>query len=251
MFYVKEAAYRGQYFLLSLIVTIAICYFNRNILLFLLTESVLSSHEKGNLLNVDHFIYTHPLELFTVQIFLMVYFSILFTFPMLFWNVADFLKSCFTLLEHKNFCKIIIFLFLFFIIFNIIFCFYFFPSIWFFFQNFNMCLDSDQNFSFFLELRVYEYFSFLTHFIYLTNTSFGVLVVCVFLFTFPDFKNLIYWKKLFIFLNMVFATLLSPPDVSTQIFIFVFLSILLESLILICLFYSKFEKYSSFNKASY
>jgi sec-independent protein translocase protein TatC len=249
MFYLKETAFRFQYYFLSFFSTLVVCFFNKNILLFLMTLSVTSFFNQQNL-SVDHFIYTHPVELFTVQIFLIIYFSLLFTIPILFWNIVDFLKPSFILLEYRNFSKLTFLLFSLTVLFNNILCFYIFPNIWFFFHNFNTSYDVNQTFNFFLELRIYEYFSFLVTFFYLTNASIGFLVVCVSIFAFHDFENLIYWKKLFIFLNMVFATLLSPPDVYSQLFLFVFLTFLFESLIFIYLLHAKFKKYLFFSMAS-
>lgn len=251
MFYLKEVIYRCQYYLLSFFITTVLCYSSKSILLFLLAQSVVSFYDQQNSLIIDHFIYTHPVELFRVQVFLIIYFSILFTIPILIWTVVDFLKSSFVLLEYRNICKAIFFLFSLTILFNKVFCFNIFPKIWFFFYDFNKSTETSQTFSFFLELRIYEYFSFLMNFFYLINISFGLFVICVSIFALKNFKKLIYWKKLFIFLNIMFATLLSPPDIYTQLFIFIFLTLLFESLIFVCLFYVKYSKHILLNMVTY
>jgi Sec-independent protein secretion pathway component TatC len=67
-------------------------------------------------------------------------------------------------------------------------------------------------------------FIFVLFFLYFLINSFGV-------------SNILYWKKLFIFINIVCATLLSPPDVYSQIIILFFLSFIFESLIFINLYF--------------
>ena len=52
-------------------------------------------------------------------------------------------------------------------------------------------------------------------------------------------SNIIRWKKLFIFLNIVFATLLSPPDVYSQLMILCILSLIFEAIIFLNLYFYK------------
>jgi len=47
------------------------------------------------------------------------------------------------------------------------------------------------------------------------------------------FEKLLYWKKLFLFCNIVFATLLSPPDVYSQLLILSILTFFLEAIIFV------------------
>ena len=59
-------------------------------------------------------------------------------------------------------------------------------------------------------------------------------------------SNIIRWKKLFIFLNIVFATLLSPPDVYSQIIILLLLTFCFEAIIFVTLYFLKLDKKYSF-----
>jgi Sec-independent protein secretion pathway component TatC len=54
---------------------------------------------------------------------------------------------------------------------------------------------------------------------------------------------LVNWKKLFIFFNIVFATLLSPPDILTQMVLLAFFTILLEFFINLLIFQSKIKSF--------
>jgi len=116
------------------------------------------------------------------------------------------------------------------------------PNIWSFFQNFNTLENTSQTVKFFFELRVEEYFLFVMDFISLVNLFIFLGILLFLIISSLGIINLLYWKKLFIFINIVFATLLSPPDVYSQILILITLSIIFEALIFISLYYSKLEQ---------
>jgi Sec-independent protein secretion pathway component TatC len=194
---------------------------------------------------INHFIYTHPVELFSVQVLLMLYFSLLFHFPFLFWQIIDFFKSSLTAFEYSRIYILIIIVFSFLFMINTITCFYLFPSIWLFFVNFNHMSK------FFLELRIQEYFFFVKDFIYLLNES---ILFSIFLFTFFVFNGfhvLLRWKKLFIFLIMMFSTFLSPPEICSQLLLFFFFMFFFELIVLVYIIIVKFYKYIIISKVIY
>jgi sec-independent protein translocase protein TatC len=244
MFYIKELIFRVQYFLLSLSLTLILCYVYRNLLLYLLTFSVLSTNNNSNISGVDYFIYTHPSELLTIYFLVVLYFSGLFLFPFCVWNFLDFLKSSLLSSEYYFLLQLILFLILI-ISFSNIFCFLnLFPTFWTFFESFNNLSNKiNDELNFFLELRIQDYFLFLSSFLYLINIClFFLLFICLF-FSLYGIKTLLHWKKLFIFFNIVFATLLSPPDVYSQLLIFVTLTVIFEIIIFFYIFYYKICKY--------
>ena len=244
MFYIKELIFRIQYFLVSLSLTLILCYIYRNLLLYLLTFSVLSSNNDSNNSGVDYFIYTHPSELLTIYFLVVFYFSGLFLFPFFVWNFLDFLKS--SLLCSEYYFLLQLFLILVIIIgLSNLFCFLnLFPTFWIFFESFNNLSSKINNeLNFFLELRIQDYFLFLSSFLYLINICLFFLLFICFLFSFYGIKTLLHWKKLFIFFNIVFATLLSPPDVYSQLLIFGTLTVIFEIIIFLYIFYYKICKY--------
>jgi len=122
----------------------------------------------------------------------------------------------------------------------------------FFFESFNKLVNQDNVLSIFLELKLYDYFLFLTDFMYLVNICLFFLLVLFILFLACGLKYLIHWKKLFIFINIVFATLLSPPDVYSQLMILVVLTFIFEFTIFFYTFYNKIFKYLKiFSKEAY
>jgi sec-independent protein translocase protein TatC len=251
MFYIREMLFRSKYTIFTVFSVFFICFIYKNVLVFLLTESVLSCLTTAPFYKVDHFIYTHPTELFTVQVLLVVYFCLFFTFSYFIWQIFDFLKSSISKSEYFRFQNILCFAIFFIIVSNVLGLYYIFPNIWFFLESFNCSLTLHQSSTFFLELRIYEYFLFTTNFIRVINLSMLFMLSLLIVFLFYGLKNLIYWKKLFIFFNMVFATLLSPPDIYSQLIIFLILTLLLECLICILVVTNKTRKFIFFNTVTY
>ena len=243
MFYIKEIILRFQYVLISFFFTLLLCYIYRNLLLYFLTFSILSKGVDSEILGVNYFIYTHPSELFSTYLLVIFYFSILLLLPYFLWNTLDFLKSSLLAVEYLRLRILSTLLAMSIILFNF-FCFInLFPNFWFFFESFNNSSDKSNILNFFLELRIQDYFLFLNSFLRLTNICLFFLIFVYFLFSFYGLKNLLHWKKLFIFMNIVFATLLSPPDVYSQLFIFSILMFNFEVLVFCYIFYHKVCKY--------
>jgi Sec-independent protein secretion pathway component TatC len=250
MFYIKELVFRFQYYILSLFVVFSIAYCYRKVLFFLLTLPLIEvsgNSFKNSESAFNSLIYTHPAELFKIHFFLMLLVSLIFGLFQLFWHFADFVKTSLSVREYNKLLNSL--LFLFFVVFssNLFFYFVLFPKFWFFFQNFNFSSDTE-TLNFFLELKVQEYFKFVLDFLYTINIFILILYALTFLILFFGLEKFIYWKKLFIFVNIVFATLLSPPDVYSQLVILIILSVFLELLVFVNIYYYKLCN-NVFNKA--
>lgn len=240
MFYFKDLFIRFQYFLFSFFVTISIAYYYKRVLFILLTLSLADFNSCFDY--SSSFIYTHPTELLTIHFLSILLVSSILQVPFFFWHILDFIKSSLINNEYIKVFKILISLFLVFLVFNFI-CFTFiFPKLWFFFQSFNNLVNQSENLKFFFELSVQDYFYFVLDFLYFVNIFIGIFYLLLVLIVVFGVEKFIYWKKLFIFLNIVFATLLSPPDVYSQIVLLFFLTILLEFVLFVFLFLLKLNK---------
>lgn len=237
MFYLTELFFRFQYLIVSFLLTIFVAYFFKDILFILLTFPLISN---SNTLN--SFIYTHPAELLTIHLLLMVLIGAVFQIPYFFWHFVDFIKTSLIQDEYKKLKKVILLCIFSLIFFNFFFFFVIFPRFWFFFYNFNFSSNSSQTLTFFLELRVQEYFDFVLTFVYSVNLFIFVFFILFIFFVFLGFEKLLYWKKLFLFINIVFATLLSPPDVYSQLSILFVLTFFLEIIIFCNLYFYKLQK---------
>ena len=249
MFYIKEIVYRFQYFLLSFFVSIFFCYYYKNILILLISCSLINSYTTFYGL-FDRFIYNHPIELIKIQMLVGFTISLFCLLPYILWLIFDFIKSSLIKEEYKKLKIIFIFCIFLFLFINT-FCFFIlFPNIWFFFQELNNIEQNHQSIQLFFELRVQDYYYFLLDFLYLINLF---IIIGFFLFIFIYFhgiNNFITWKKLFIFINILFATFLSPPDVYSQLLLFFVLMIILEIIVLFYIYTFKLKKYV-INRASY
>jgi sec-independent protein translocase protein TatC len=216
MFYIKEIIFRFQYLGFSFCIITILCWFNKDLLLFILTFNVLTSNIKSNLAGIDYFIYTHPSELLMTYISVILYFTFIFTLPQLFWHCLDFSKSSLKFSEYLNACQIIKGSSTIIYLLNI-FCFLFlFPTCWTLFESFNQIKNLSTSLTFFLELKIQDYMSFLKDFLHNTNICLILLLGLHFILNFYGLKNLLYWRRSFLLINLVFATLLSPPDVFSQ-----------------------------------
>jgi len=242
MFYINELFLRAKYFLLSFFLINFLCYYYKNVLLILLSFSLLNSSTTNVIDIFSNFIYTHPTELLKIHFFLILFLSVLFTIPYLSWHILDFLKSSLTFNDYTRICRLLLSLIIFILLVNSASFFVLLPNIWSFFQNFNTLENASQTLKFFFELRVQEYFLFVMDFISLVNLFIALGIFLFLIISSLGIINLLYWKKLFIFINIVFATLLSPPDVYSQILILITLSIIFEILIFIFLYYLKLEQ---------
>jgi len=92
-------------------------------------------------------------------------------------------------------------------------------------------LGNSELFQFSLELRLKDYLSFIGSFSYFINLIVVLFLILFLLTNLFGISNILYWKKLFIFFNIMFATFLSPPDVYSQISILVFLVVMLAVLL--------------------
>jgi sec-independent protein translocase protein TatC len=244
MFYLTELFFRFQYFIVSFFLTVLIAYLFKDILFILLTFPLINN---SNTLN--SFIYTHPAELLTIHLLLMVLIAFIFQIPYFFWHFVDFIKTSLIKKEYKNLIKVLLLCVFSLILFNFFFFFLIFPKFWFFFYNFNFSFNNPQTLNFFLELRVQEYFDFVLTFIYSVNLFILIFFLLFIFFLFLGFEKLLYWKKLFLFINIVFATLLSPPDVYSQLSILFVLTLFLEIIVFCNLYFYKSQKMIAFNKA--
>jgi len=245
MFYLKELYLRFYFFILSFFLVSVVLWVYKKNLLIILTFSLfnnLVSSVGGNVF--DHLIYTNPAEVFSIYLSLVLYFSLLLTGPYFTWHFLDFLRSSFYFTEYSNVKHIFIKTFLFIFITNLIGFLLVFPYVWFFFNAFNLQNESASILTFSLELRVQEYFNFFFTFLYLINLSSFLVLSLILLLSFLNLQQQLYWKKLFTFFNVVFATLLSPPDVFSQLIFLCILSVLFEFILFFSILKLKLNKYS-------
>ena len=247
MFYLNEIFLRIKFSLFTFLITLVICFYYKEVLLILFSIPILNLPLDISL-EFNNLIYTHPFELFKIHFFFAFIITIYLFIPYFFWHILDFLKSSLPNYKYKLLLKYNINIISIVLCTNYFFYYYFLPNIWFFLKNFNISNNLNKILKFYLELRVEEYFYFIFDFLYLTN-----ILILLFLFFFSiiilfGLSNMILWKKLFIFINIMCATLLSPPDVYSQLLILFLLSFIFEGIIFINLYIYKLYIYIFKNK---
>ena len=237
MFYIRELYLKFLLLLWSFSCVFIVLYFNKFNLIWLTTSPLLYYLKNTSFFGV--FIYTHPIELFNVIINLTLYFTIIILFPYFLWLIMDFFKSGFYLYEYllvKQQTMCILFVVLFF---NFIEFIYFLPSIWIFFESFTD--NKIEDIKILMEIKIQDFFYFI--FDYILTLNFLNLIICFYLyFIIYSITSLLKNKKLMLTLNILFATIISPPEFIFQLILFLILLIFSESLILLFLFFKILSK---------
>ena len=218
MFYIKEIGIRLKYFGLAFLLSTSICFYNKSILLFLLTFKVIGSNSKLHKSSIDYFIYTHPSELLKTYLIIILYFSFFALLPYVLLSCLDFLmpsilKSQYQYIKSKIKSSIFI------VYFCNCFCFFLlFPSCWAFFEFFNYASTDLTTINFHFELKIQDYLSFLKDFLYSANICLILLLFLNVVIDFLDLKKLLWWKRPLLVSSLTLVTFISPPDFFMQIF---------------------------------
>jgi len=243
MFYIKEFFFRFQYFIISFFMSASVCYIYKNVLVLTICCSLINYYSNfyGSF---NTFIYNHPTELLKTQFLTGFLFILLSLAPYSIWLLLDFVKSCLSETEHKELRILAVIVFVIYGFLNLLCFVILFPYIWSFFQSLNTLKDYESSsLVVFFELRIQDYFNFLIDFFYLINLLFFVFILFYTFIFYFGIISLITWKKLFIFINIMFATFLSPPDVYSQILVFLSLSFISEFIVAFYLYFFKLKKY--------
>ena len=237
MKYVKEL--RNRFFLIILcwISIFLIAYLYKEILLF----ELLKPTTEKTLIMFNSFIFTNVTELFSVYIELAFFISKQITVFYIFYHFFSFLLPGLYVYEYsliKSFFKIII---IFWIISTIIYYYYLAPVIWNFFLSFQENLSKQQiNIKF--EAKISEYLSFFIEMYNHCHLQFQIFVfIILFLNHHSDNKNLIkQYRKFLYFIFLLVSTIITPPDIFSQLIIYFVLILFFEIMILIQFFKLKF-----------
>lgn len=208
--YLKELQYRLFFTCLCILLNTITIYRSKDLLVFLLGQ-----HQNNNF---PHFIATNLPEVFLSLIKLSFFFGLYFGFPIILIQAWFFICSALYKYEYKIIRRVVVgitllYVFATFSVYKI-----FLPYCWKFFSTFELNFE-DSGVNLQLETRLQEYLDFLVGIMYTLNVF---LIFCLFLgfflFKFPLFR-LIKFRKIMYFSGFILATLITPPDIASQIFI--------------------------------
>lgn len=95
----------------------------------------------------------------------------------------------------------------------------------------------------FLEIRLEHYYKAIKMFIFIVNIIIGYIAFFIYIFKKIDVETLLKYRKVFLLLHILIATLLTPPDINSQTYVFLSLTALLESRLFVSIFLLKSRKY--------
>nr|BBC77721.1 Sec-independent protein translocase component TatC [Nitzschia sp. NIES-3576] len=93
------------------------------------------------------------------------------------------------------------------------------PLSWKFFLSFQNSLNINQPIAFFFEAKLIEYFNFFISLYYICLINCQAITILIVILTSLDKKLKKMFRKLFYLMFVVFSTIITPPDVLSQIFI--------------------------------
>lgn len=230
--YLQETQYRSIFILITFLLNCFSLYVYKEEIIFLLGQ-----HQPSKF---PHFITTNLPEVFLCFIKLSISISFYLTFPIMLLQGWFFLIPALYKYEYiyaKYFLKLSFF---FYFTLNCLTYHLLLPYCWKFFSGFQ--LDYEENgVSISIETRFYEYLTFFTDIFFSINIIFHlILALCFFITKFP-IQYLLKTRKLFYFSSFTLATLITPPDIFSQILIGIILIILYE-LFMLSIFLSKHYK---------
>jgi Sec-independent protein secretion pathway component TatC len=237
MFYLIEFKYRFFYTCFILFCLVSLSYIYRQNFLLLISYSVIECNEH------IYFFYTHPLELFSIYIYMFYIISFFFLIPYLGLQILDYLKSGLYIFEYQNLKIYFFYSFLFFLIFNNFSIFYLFPQIWFFFEHISSLFTLFNFIETFYELKFDEYFFFIFKNLFFLNSCCFLLVLFYFSLQFFTVEMLLKYKILFLFFNIYFLIIIFSIDIINLFILLVCLFTVFEILLCIQIFYFKCSEY--------
>lgn len=208
-----------------------ICYFYKEVLLFIFVS--VSSY-KGYVSSGFYFIFTDVTELFNVYFKLIFFISNQFLVILVFYHLLMFFVLGLYEKEYKQLYFVFKVILLYWITAIIVAYKIIIPLSWFFFLSFQQ-KTSLTTVSFFFEARILEYINFFI------NLYFLCLIIFQFLVFTTIFLNSIYLtitqikfvRKYFYFSFIAFSTVVTPPDIFSQIIVSSFLFFFFELVIFI------------------
>jgi Sec-independent protein secretion pathway component TatC len=213
------------------------CYSYKEALLFMLINST-----QNLLLASSYFIFTDVSEIFYVYMQLTFFISNQITVLMFFYHLLIFLALGLYKFEFNK-LKLTFKIFMITWLSSIILLYKFLiPFSWSFFLNFQKNKIGLQPVSFFFEAKIIEYFNYFTNLYYICLLSCLFLIVITLLLNNISNKKNKMFRKLFYLLFVIFSTLITPPDVLSQIVVTINLIVVYETII--------FFKYLKFNTAT-
>ena len=201
-------------------------YFYKEILLFILIKINLVGNEDVFL---NYFVITNVTDLFSVYMTIIYSFAIQGTLWYSLYQAVSFLKE--GLYRHEYLIILTYFLLGLTNYFFTVVCFHFliFPFFFKFFFNFSNFTHTF-NINFYFEAKITEYINLYFEYFYISLCfcQFISLVIFIIIFLINDIRTIQYFKKFIYLIFLSIGTVMTPPDIFSQFFVFCFFLISFE-----------------------
>lgn len=230
--YIKEIKNRFCLIVLAWVLTFLFSYVYKETLLFLCLKPSLHYFQESSF----YFISTNLTEIFYTYLNLMYFISNNFAFILIIYHLVLFITPGLTKLEYNKLKLLIFMSFLIWLFFLLFLNNYFLNFCWSFFLSFQNTNETSINFYF--EAKFNEYLIFYLLFYKFCLICVFIFILILIILEIYNKKLLINVRKFFYFSFFLLATMLTPPDVFSQIF-FSFIFIMLFEILIYSSFLTK------------
>ena len=231
--YLLELRNKFILLIITFFATLIVCYCYKDALLFLVTQMHLSDK---NL----YFIFTDVTELLSVYIKVVFFFTFQVSFWYFFYYLFSFLSTALYFHEFKLINFLLVSGTFFWLLSVLLSSYIIIPFGW----NFFLSFQFQQGFYF--EARINDYLNFYTYF-YVLCFIYCQLFTLLFIFLINIQQNYYYiknYRKVYYYAFLIIATLITPPDLLSQLITTSFLIIIYEIVLLFSVFSFYIKKFS-------
>lgn len=234
-----ELRVRLIYSIAAWIIATIICYNYVNEIMYWLTTPLAKAYNSPE---SKRLIFTSLPEAFLTYVKLALISGFFFSFPIIVWQMYRFIAPALYKKEKKSVIPFLIAAPCLFYAGAALAYFYIFPKAWEFFVSFEIINTPSKNsLPIELEAKLSEYLSLISGIIIAFGISFQLPLILLLLIKAKiiDVKFLIKSRKYAVIILLIFAAILTPPDIISQIGLFIALYSLYEATILIGIFMTK------------
>jgi sec-independent protein translocase protein TatC len=228
--YYKEFKNRFKLLLFAWVNCLNICYYYKERILWLLVESNILFIETSN---KPYFIFTNITEVFYIYLEIVVFISNQIAIIILFYQVFMFLSLGLYNFEFKKLKLIFQTFIISWIVCSVTLFKIFVPFSCNFFLSFQENLTGTQSIPLFFEAKLSEYLQYFISLYYICLTSCQFFTILAIVLTTLNNKLQKALRKLFYLIFIIFSTVITPPDILSQVVISSILILIYELLIFI------------------
>lgn len=235
--YYLEAKNRFFLILLTWFSVSVICYFYNKILIFFLIEQI----NYIGLFEINpYFIFSEVTDVFSVTFSLIFFISNQICFVLFIYHVLIFFSAGLYKFEYKNLIFFLRISFIYWVCSIFILNSVILPFSWKFFLNFQE-QNTLPNVSLFFEANFKDYFNFYVNLYYLSTINFQLFFLVLFFLNSINYKvhKIKNIRKFLYYIFVLFSTIITPPDVFSQIFLSCCFILMYEILILYNFLFNK------------